>query len=268
LRTQKRINQKKGKLRLDLILTLTMILIIVSILFFNNSKSPELIVISHRGASGEEIEHSYAAYDLAIGYGSKHIEQDVVSSKDGTLYVSHDDNSNRLTSVDKNYADMTDEEISKLKTANGENIHSLEDVFKRYDDTTNYVIETKQDNQVPELVRLIKKYDLEKKVIIQSFNLQDLVDARKDLKQSEYMYLADNKDKSNYSEVLNMEGIDIICLNKKNMNAETISEIHNHNKKAFFYTVDTVEDMKIAKELEVDGLFTNYTAKGLYVFGK
>lgn len=105
-----------------------------------------MTIISHRGASGEEIEHSFSAYDLAIAYGGKYIEQDVVTSKDGTLYVSHDDNAKRLTGVNKNYNEMTDVEISKLRLENKENIHSLEDVFKRYGKTTNYVIETKQRN--------------------------------------------------------------------------------------------------------------------------
>ncbi|MEO1781207.1 glycerophosphodiester phosphodiesterase family protein [Enterococcus diestrammenae] len=66
---------------------------------------------------------------LAIQYGSKYIEQDLVTSKQGTLYVSHDLSAKRLTGVDKQFSDMTDVEINVLKTIIGESILSLRDVF-------------------------------------------------------------------------------------------------------------------------------------------
>ena len=47
-------------------------------------------VYSHRGSKGSN-EHTFEAYDEAIKAGSHNIEQDVVVSRDGTLYVSHDD---------------------------------------------------------------------------------------------------------------------------------------------------------------------------------
>ena len=61
-----------------------------NILLNKNTNDSSSRVYSHRGASGEEIEHTVAAYDLAILYGSKYIEQDLVTSRDNTLYVSHD----------------------------------------------------------------------------------------------------------------------------------------------------------------------------------
>lgn len=116
-------------------------------------------------------------------------------------------------------------------------------------------------------MRLIKKYNLEEKVIFQSFNLSDLKGIYKELKQGTYMYLINNKEDIHYKEALFINYIDIICFNKNNnLNKETVTEIHNYDKEAFFFTVDSLDDMKLAKELEVDGIFTNYTAKGLYVF--
>ena len=37
-------------------------------------------------------------------------------------------------------------------------------------------------------------------------------------------------------------------------------------KKIYFYTINSFDDMKHAKDLGVDGLFTDYTAKALYIF--
>lgn len=259
--------QAKKKKIIKTFFPLILILFILIGIVFMRSKKTSVTIISHRGASGEEIEHSFEAYDLAIAYGSEYIEQDIVMSKDGTLYVSHDVNARRLTGVDKNYIDMNDKEIAKLKIDNEENIHRLEDVFKKYGTSTNYVIETKQRNQVNELVRLVRKYNLEEKVIFQSFDLFDLKEIYKELNQGTYMFLIDNKKDNRYKEALSINYIDIICLNKNNdFDNETVAEVHNYNKKIFFFTIDSLADMKQAKELEVDGIFTNYTAKGLYVF--
>ncbi|WP_081930221.1 glycerophosphodiester phosphodiesterase family protein [Tetragenococcus muriaticus] len=53
------------------------------------------------------MEHTFKTYDLALNYVTKYIEQNLVLSKDGILYVSHNKNAKRLTDVNKNYKDMT-----------------------------------------------------------------------------------------------------------------------------------------------------------------
>ncbi len=99
-------------------------------------------IISHRGSGSEELEHTYVAYDLALLYGSKNIELDVVVSADGTLWVSHDLTAKRITGIDKAYLDMTDEEISNLKTiASGESIHKAQEVLDKYGANIYYTIE-------------------------------------------------------------------------------------------------------------------------------
>lgn len=49
-----------------------------------------MLIIAHRGASGERPEHTQAAYELAIDQGADVIEPDLVMSRDGTLVVRHD----------------------------------------------------------------------------------------------------------------------------------------------------------------------------------
>lgn len=67
--------------------------------------------------------------------------------KDDTLYVPHDENAERLTGIDQNDEDMTDEEIDNLRIEDNQHILKLEDVFKGYEDSSYYAIELKeQDN--------------------------------------------------------------------------------------------------------------------------
>lgn len=59
----------------------------------------DVIVIAHRGASGERPEHTLAAYDLAIEQGADFIEPDLVPTKDGVLVARHENNITDTTDI-------------------------------------------------------------------------------------------------------------------------------------------------------------------------
>ncbi|WP_439472164.1 glycerophosphodiester phosphodiesterase family protein [Brevundimonas sp.] len=61
--------------------------------------SPDLIIIAHRGASGERPEHTRAAYELAIEQGADVIEPDLVMTRDGVLVVRHENEIGGTTDV-------------------------------------------------------------------------------------------------------------------------------------------------------------------------
>lgn len=50
----------------------------------------EMLVIAHRGASGERPEHTLAAYERAIDQGADYIEPDLVVTKDMVLIARHE----------------------------------------------------------------------------------------------------------------------------------------------------------------------------------
>ena len=57
--------------------------------YFNRPTDRPLI-LAHRGSSGLYPEHSEAAYKAAFFSGADFIETDLVLSKDGVLFASHD----------------------------------------------------------------------------------------------------------------------------------------------------------------------------------
>ena len=59
----------------------------------------EMLVIAHRGASGERPEHTLAAYDLAIDQGADYIEMDLVTTSDGWLVARHENEIGGTTDV-------------------------------------------------------------------------------------------------------------------------------------------------------------------------
>lgn len=60
---------------------------------------PKVIVIAHRGASGERPEHTLEAYRLAIAEGADFVEPDLVMTKDGQMVARHENEISGTTDV-------------------------------------------------------------------------------------------------------------------------------------------------------------------------
>ncbi len=58
-----------------------------------------MLVIAHRGASGERPEHTLAAYERAIDQGADYIEPDLVATKDNVLVARHENELSDTTDV-------------------------------------------------------------------------------------------------------------------------------------------------------------------------
>jgi len=58
-----------------------------------------MLIIAHRGASGERPEHTLAAYERAIDQGADYIEPDLVATSDGVLVARHENEISGTTDV-------------------------------------------------------------------------------------------------------------------------------------------------------------------------
>jgi glycerophosphoryl diester phosphodiesterase len=58
-----------------------------------------VVVIAHRGASGERPEHTLEGYQLAIEQGADYIEPDLVMTRDGVLIARHENEIGETTDV-------------------------------------------------------------------------------------------------------------------------------------------------------------------------
>lgn len=59
----------------------------------------DVLVIAHRGASGERPEHTLSAYERAIDQGADYIEPDLVVTSDGALVARHENELSGTTDV-------------------------------------------------------------------------------------------------------------------------------------------------------------------------
>ena len=58
-----------------------------------------MLIIAHRGASGERPEHTLASYERAIDQGADYIEPDLVATSDGVLVARHENDITGTTDV-------------------------------------------------------------------------------------------------------------------------------------------------------------------------
>ena len=64
-----------------------------------DSIAPKVLIIAHRGASGERPEHTLESYRLAIEQGADYIEPDLVMTRDGVLIARHENEIGGTTDV-------------------------------------------------------------------------------------------------------------------------------------------------------------------------
>lgn len=221
-------------------------------------------VYSHRGSAGPE-EHSFKAYDEAIDAGSRYIEQDLVISSDGILYVSHDLNAVSMTGYDGMYEYMSSETIDGLETKAGNKVLRLSEVFDKYGRDINYVIELKDgsDACIRAFEDMVDSYGLSDMITVQSVDpgvLQELESKYPDMPK-----LLVCRSQGDFESALDKPYIDIISVKEAAalMTESNCSAAHEHDKLFSAWTLDSEESIKYAIEMGVDTYFTNDTPLAL-----
>lgn len=213
-------------------------------------------VYSHRGSAGDD-ELTIAAYDRAIEAGSRFIEADMVVSKDGTIFLAHDDNTFEMTGYDAFFSGMTDGQISELKTKAGNSIIKLSDLFDKYGDSVTYLIDLKYTGQrnIDAFTEIVKKYEIEDNVIAVSSYFDALAPLEETFPGMLKIIVC--PDQATFDTALWKENIDILCAPKEIMTEDNLRDAHDHGKEFSVWTLNTEDEIKKAIELGVDSYFTD-----------
>lgn len=145
-------------------------------------------IFAHRGSSGTHPENTMAAFREAERVGADGIELDVQLSKDGEVVVIHDEELSRTTNGTGFVKDYTLKQLKKLDASHTfsgkievQRIPALTEVLEMF--VCNQMllnIELKNSQYLypgmeEKVISLVKKYKLEDRVIISSFNHYSLV---------------------------------------------------------------------------------------------
>ncbi|MGO1527478.1 MAG: glycerophosphodiester phosphodiesterase [Senegalia sp. (in: firmicutes)] len=233
------------------------------------------IIYAHRGAKGYRPENTMAAFKLAMEMGADGIETDIHLSKDGYLVLIHDEKVDRTTTKKGYIKDMTLAQIKLLDAGSkfseefaGEEIPTLEELIILTKDTDiilNIEIKNNKMNypKIEEkLVELIKKYKIEERVIISSFNHNTI-------------YKIKELDENLKTGILYSRNIKRPIRFAKNIKADAL---HPKHKRVDFklmikakltgleintFTINNTKQMNKMFKYRVDGIITDYPDKAI-----
>lgn len=219
---------------------------------------------AHRGAPAYCPENTFLSFYTGMYMGANGIETDVWMTKDGVPVLFHDDILDRVCGVDGCITDYTFDELQKFLVVKGDlsdKIPSLEDFLAHFAhrDIT-FAIELKGPNTEIPTVDLIRKYGVEKKTVITSFNLDYIKNAKKYAPEMRVGYLTKNVDEAIETELLNMEA-DEICPVGKEITAEKVEKWHKLGFNVRAWGITDEEIMKQVYDAGADGMTVNFPDK-------
>ena len=240
-------------------------------------------IIAHQGSSLDLPPNTLEAFQLALDQGADIIELDIWRSKDGTWVVIHDRNLSRITGVNKDITKLTFEEIQSLDAGynfsdssgnylyrnKGYKIPSLEQVFKQFNnEKINIEIKTVRKLGLSDLVQMIKKYQMEKKVLVVSFSYNVIKKFRK-ISNNQIATAASKSDimrmiyfgKLPWYKI-SFDAFQMPFYSKKVeryglKNTEWIGKMRSKGMEVHYWTVDNSEDIKNIFSLGASGVITN-----------
>ncbi|MDU4890817.1 MAG: glycerophosphodiester phosphodiesterase family protein [Clostridium sp.] len=232
-----------------------------------------MIYFAHRGLSEIYPENTILSFDKAMTAGAEAVEFDVHKTKDGELVVIHDEDIKRTFNGSGLIKDFTLAELKNFKCKNSEfensklcKLPTLNEVLEILKSGNLFInIELKTDlihynNIEADVLATIKKYNLQNKVLISSFNPQSLEILREldDLIKLGVLF-GDNK----------MTMLDFaLKVNAYSINPDVylvdqalINFAHDNELKVFSYTVNKPSVASNLEKLGCDGIFTDNILK-------
>jgi glycerophosphoryl diester phosphodiesterase len=224
------------------------------------------ILAAHRGAPQLAPENSIAGFRRAAVQGARFIEFDLVMSRDGVIYVCHDSNLKRTTGADINISHADSARLDGVKLPNGEKLPRLEEVFNKLNVNLSYIIETKsrsggQGRKMDrELIRLLKKYHMENRVILSSQSLVSLSTLHEALDSPPYMYIFASRGmkEAPAARLKSVPGwISAVSISKDRVTPRTMRSARARGLKVALFTVSNTNDMRQAMKYGPEIIFTD-----------
>ncbi len=229
-------------------------------------RSPQPLVIAHRGASGDRPENSLSAFQLAVDQRADMIEIDLHLSCDDAIVVRHDGDLADLGL--KREIRATDlAQIQTLDAGDGEKIPTLDAVLDRFGSAIafNLEIKTGPGGAYPELeaaaLRAVERRGLLASTIFSSFSDDVLGRLRALSSGARLAVLVSARRPAGAFERARAVAAEALNPWFGLANEDWIDGAHAEGFAVYPYTVDALVDLRKCLEVGVDGLFTNYPGR-------
>ena len=244
--------------------------------------SPHPFIFAHRGASAHAPENTLAAFELAIQQNADGIELDVKLTADGQVVVIHDATVDRTTGARGRVKDLSLADLRSLdagssfaSTFKAEKIPTLEEVFEAVGKRTIINVEltnysTPRDHLVESVCMLVKKFNLQKRVMFSSFFASNLSKAGGYLPEVPRGLLALNGIAGAWARSFGyfLGKYQALHPNLKDVTPEQVQRVHRLKGRVHVWTVNRAEDMRRLFGWGVDAVFTDDPQLAVQVRGE
>lgn len=228
------------------------------------------IVFAHRGFSGLYPENTLLAFRKALEAGATGIELDVQLSKDGEVFVIHDEKFDRTTDSHGLLIEHTSTEIKRLSAGSWfdeqfskEEVPLLKEVLELIKDSqvilnielkTGIIDYVDLEEKVLELTHL---YQIHHQTVYSSFNHYSL----QKLKQLDstakigLLYMSGIFEAWKYAKRVGADALHPLFYAVR---PDFVASSHNEGLEVNTYTVNDKETMKLMIQTGVDGIITDY----------
>ncbi len=222
-------------------------------------------VTAHRGGAKYAPENTMDAISYAVSSGADYVEIDVQLSKDGTVFLLHDDSLKRTTGVNKKAYNLDYEEISGYDAGSwfsgkysNSYIPTLDEVLSFCKGKINLNIELKKSGKtgnqlVDDVIALIDKYDMRNQCVLTSTSYAFLRYAKKQAPDIRTGYIANML----FGETGTMEYADFFSVKYVIVSDAFVKEAHDAGKEVHVWTVNSKYLINRMKGFDVDSIITD-----------
>jgi glycerophosphoryl diester phosphodiesterase len=213
-----------------------------------------LLTVGHRGVMGVEPENTLRSFVRAEREGFDVIELDLHLSKDGALVVMHDADVSRTTDSSGAIGDFTLADLRELDAGEGERIPVFEEVVEAV--RTPLQAEIKDRAAARVLVGMINELGLHERITVISFHDDALREVRTLLPEMPLVLVTGRSTPTAPERALELGAVMVSC-ELRWLEAETVERCHAEGIKVISWTVNTDEELALARELGLDGVVTD-----------
>lgn len=204
---------------------------------------------------GVEPENTLRSFVHAERCGMDVIALDVRLSKDGALVVLHDAEVDRTTDGVGAVADLTLAELRELDAGQGERVPVLEEVLDAV--RTPLQVSAQDQGAAEALARLIALRDLTSRVEVASFHGPVLTAAARSAPGVRTTLYADPHGEDILDRAA-AAGARTLALDIRRLTLETVESAHAAGLRVTGWTVNTLDQLRLARALQLDGAATDF----------
>jgi glycerophosphoryl diester phosphodiesterase len=213
-------------------------------------------IMGHRGAPAAEPENTLRSFRRALDMGVAAVELDVQLTKDGRLAVIHDETLDRTTNGRGPVQDFALAELQRLDAGRGEPVPSLEEVFDLVKGKAHLVVELKQPEAAPALLRFFQAHQAFDSATIISFwhpAIKALKEQEPRLKTGILMVgcPADPVGLARAAQA------DALILQYAYVTPKLVAAAHNHHLLVSVWNIDDIDTLQPYLMMNLDGIGSN-----------